>query len=267
MLMIFGYLAAVLMGGVLGLLGGGGSILTVPILVYLFKLSPLTATGYSLLIVGLSALLGMIGHWRAGRIRIIPGLQFALPAVLGVALVRQGLLPALPRVLWQQGEFSLSLELAMMALFAVAMLLAASSMLRPAQARDQAAEQKPAGFSLLGSLGLGTGAFAGLIGAGGGFIIVPVLVSLAGLGIEEAIGTSLMIIALQSLSGFVADLSVHPAPDWQLLGSFTLLAGLGVLAGTRLAGKIPASKLKPAFGWFVLGMGSLILIKTALEYL
>ncbi|HEY9839975.1 MAG: sulfite exporter TauE/SafE family protein [Candidatus Sericytochromatia bacterium] len=271
MSLIFGYLAAILMGGVLGLLGGGGSILTVPILVYLFHLSPLTATGYSLLIVGLAALIGMLGHLRAGRIRLIPGLQFALPAVLGVGLVRQGLLPALPRVLWHWGDFTLSLDLAMMGLFAVAMLLAAGSMLRPAQdsghEQSETQKPKPASFWLLGALGLGTGAFAGLIGAGGGFIIVPVLVSLAGLKIEEAIGTSLLIIALQSLSGFAADLAAHPTPDWLLLGGFTLLAGLGVLAGTGIAGRIPASRLKPAFGWFVLGMGSLILLKTGLEYL
>lgn len=263
MMQIIGYLAAIVMGGMLGTLGGGGSILTVPILVYLFGLAPMTATGYSLLVVGLSALIGMVGHLRAGRIRLIPGLQFALPAIVGVSLVRQWLLPAMPKVMLQAGGFVLSRDMAMMGLFALAMVLSAWSMLRKGPPADES--ERSASAVLLAGLGFATGVFAGFIGAGGGFIIVPVLVALAGLPIEQAIGTSLLIIALQSLSGFVADLSAHPAPDWLLLGGFTLLAGVGVLAGTRFAGRIPSQRLKPTFGWFVLGMGVLILIKTSLE--
>lgn len=261
---IIGYFAALLMGGVLGTLGGGGSILTVPILVYLFAIPPITATGYSLLVVGLSALVGMIGHWRAGRVHIGPGLMFALPAIVGVSSVRQWVMPAIPARILSLGSFVLTRDMAMMGIFALAMVISAWSMLKPKARTD--GERPPASPALLGALGLGTGVFAGFIGAGGGFIIVPVLVSLAGLAIEQAIGTSLLIIALQSLSGFVADLAAHPRPDWALLGSFTLLAGLGVLGGTAFSSRIPAQKLKPAFGWFVLGMGVLILLKTALTH-
>lgn len=265
MLTIIGYLAAVMMGGVLGLMGGGGSILTVPILIYLFGLSPLVATGYSLLIVGLSALLGVVTHWRNGKVEVRKGLSFALPAMLGVTLMRSWILPALPEVIWHSGALQLSRDQLILGLFALAMLLAAKSMIAPGAAKEKEVQTtQEAQLPQLLGLGFATGLFAGLVGAGGGFIIVPVLMAFAGMSIHQAIGTSLLIISLQSLSGFGASLMVHPQVNWLLLVSFSALAAVGVQLGSRLAEKVPASRLKPAFGWFVLAMGCFILINTSL---
>lgn len=263
---LLGYGAAVLMGAVLGLMGGGGSILTVPILVYLFGLAPMAATGASLLIVGLASLLGVGAQWRSGYVRLKQALPFALASVLGVVLMRQWLLPALPELLWQQGGLKLTRDGVIMSLFALAMLSAARAMLKPEpDVSDQdPAETVSARWLPLAGLGLGAGLFAGLVGAGGGFIIVPVLVRWANMPIKTAIGTSLLIIALQSLSGFGADAFQHPRSDWALLMSFSALAGLGVLLGSWLSNRIPAKRLKPAFGWFVLAMGCLVLGTTIL---
>lgn len=268
MIELLGYGAAVLMGGVLGLMGGGGSILTVPILVYLFGLAPLAATGASLLIVGLASLLGVGAQWRSGHVRLKLALPFALASILGVVLMRQWLLPALPELLWRQGGLSITRDGVIMTLFALAMLLAARAMLKPeAEAADEnQPETGSARWLPLAGLGLGAGLFAGLVGAGGGFIIVPVLVRWANMPIKTAIGTSLLIISLQSLSGFGADVLQHPRSDWGLLLSFSALAGLGVLLGTWLSHRIPAKRLKPAFGWFVLAMGLLVLGTTILGH-
>ncbi|PKL74870.1 MAG: permease [Candidatus Melainabacteria bacterium HGW-Melainabacteria-1] len=266
---LLGYGAAIVMGVVLGLMGGGGSILTVPILVFLFGLTPLAATGASLLIVGLSSLLGVGAQWRSGTVRLGLALPFALASVLGVVIMRQWLLPALPEQLWQQGAFKLTRDGVIMGLFALTMLLAARSMLKPEGPLDEIPDPHGTGkdrWLSLAGMGLGTGLFSGLVGAGGGFIIVPVLMRWAAMPIKTAIGTSLLIICLQSLSGFGADLLRHPRSDWGLLLSFSALAGLGVLLGTGLSRWIPAGRLRPAFGWFVLVMGLLVLGSTALGH-
>lgn len=268
---LLGYAAAVAMGGVLGLMGGGGSILTVPILVYLFGLAPLAATGASLLIVGLSSLLGVGAQWRSGHVRLKQALPFVLASVLGVVLMRQWLLPALPQLLWQQGPLSLTRDGLTMGLFALAMLLAARSMLKPEPDESsafatEADVSSPVPWLPLTGLGLGAGLFSGLIGAGGGFIIVPVLVRWAAMPIKTAIGTSLLIICLQSLSGFGADVLKHPRTDWGLLLFFSALAGLGVLLGSWLSRRVQARQLKPAFGWFLLAMGMLVFGTTILGH-
>ncbi len=257
-MILLAYFAALVMGGTLGLLGGGGSILTVPILVYLLGIPPTQATGWSLLVVGLTAAVGALGPLRAGLIPLRTAALFAIPSIALTFTTRRLILPALPEVLLQTSGLLLTKDLALMLLFAVVMLVAAWRMIRPAPLREVA--PGPPDALRLGLQGAATGLIAGLVGAGGGFLIVPALVLLAGLPMKNAVGTSLLIIALQSLIGFLGDLGAGQAVNWELLLPLVGCALVGVLAGNRLARSLSGRGLKVAFGWFVLGMGTLIVL-------
>lgn len=257
-----GYLASITMGVVLGLIGGGGSILTVPILVYLFQLSPTTATGYSLFIVGLTALIGGISYFRKGVVDVKTGLIFAAPSFLGVYLARAFLVPSLPVQIAQIGNFTLTKDFLIMAVFAALMVFASYSMIRTKTQPKQTAHFSPLKrYLLIGLEGLLVGGITGFVGAGGGFLIIPALVLLVGLPMKTAVGTSLMIIAIKSLFGFIGDVQSNPNIDWKFLITLALLAVVGIFAGSTLSQKIEEKKLKVAFGWFVLVMGSVILFE------
>lgn len=262
-----GYAAAVLMGGTLGLMGGGGSILAVPILVYLFHIPPVVATGYSLFLVGLTSLFGIVGYARKQQVNVKVGLFFSIPALLGVFSARKFVVPALPEILFSIADRSISRDLAMMVLFALMMLVASFSMIRGRQA-VKAVPQKHAVSEyrkvlLVITEGLVVGLLTGLVGAGGGFLVIPVLVLLAGLDMKEAVGTSLVVIAIKSLTGFLGELGgAHPI-DWMFLGGFSVFTTLGVFVGSWLSTFVSGDKLKPIFGWFVLIMGFVILYQSA----
>ncbi len=257
-----GYIASFLMGTTLGLLGGGGSILTVPILVYLFSLSPTVATGYSLFVVGLTALVGSAIYIRAGDIDFRVGFFFALPSIVGVNLSRGLILPSIPSTVGQFAGFTLTKDILLMATFALLMVIASFSMIKKQEAKSAKAERNSSSrMALIGLQGLIVGMIAGFVGAGGGFLIIPALVLLAGLSMRVAIGTSLMIIALQSLIGFAGDISRGTHVDWSLLGTVSAIALAGIIAGSAFANRIKEQKLKVAFGWFVLTMGAAILIE------
>lgn len=263
---VVGYLASVLMGLSLGLIGGGGSILTVPILVYLFSLQPVVATGYSLFIVGLTALFGGINFMRQGQVDFKTGLIFAGPSFLGVYASRSWVIPALPDPVFQLADFQMSKNMLMMVVFAVLMILASYSMIRrvankPTQAKEISASQR---YLLIALEGLVVGGVTGFVGAGGGFLIIPALVILVGLPMKRAVGTSLFIIAIKSLFGFVGDLQRNPHIDWSLLLTISAIAVAGIFAGTYLSRFVAEDKLKKAFGWFVLVMGSGILMQQVL---
>lgn len=251
-----GYFGALAMGVVLGIMGGGGAILTVPILTYLFGIEAVRATGYSLFIVGLTSLIGAMQPIRAGKVNLKTALTFALPSMLMVFAVRKFFLPLLPEVLMQMDNFALTKNFAVMALFAIVMLFSAIAMIRPRKVEPEKSELHP---MRLATQGLFVGALAGTVGAGGGFLIIPALVLLAGLEMKEAVGTSLFIIAIQSLIGFSGEFSNDI--DWRFLLSFSAIAIGGILLGGALASKIPNEKLKPAFGWFVLLMSAYIFTK------
>lgn len=256
---ITGYIAAILMGTMLGLTGGGGSILAVPIIVYLFQIVPSVATGYSLFVVGLTASAGAVIYFRKGEVDIPAGLLFALPSAVGVTLSRTLLVPSLPPVIFSAGSFVFGKDFLIMASFAALMVTAALAMIRKKSmplARTARTPKESVRMSLQGLL---VGILAGFVGAGGGFLIVPTLVILAGLPMRRAIGTSLTIIAFQSLIGFLGDLARGPRPDWIFLGSFAVLAMAGMLVGSALAQKVNETKLKISFGWFVLAVGAAIL--------
>lgn len=271
---ILGYIGAVLMGLSLGLIGGGGSILTVPILVYLFQVDAVLATAYSLFIVGLTSLVGSISHIKLGNIHWRTAIVFGIPSIVSVFLTRSYLVPRIPDpiVTFSQDPnhgtaFVMTKAVGLMVLFAVIMVMAAYSMISPSKNSKAtsdvlAADTQPQfNYPLILAEGAIVGVVTGLVGAGGGFLIIPALVLLAKLPMKQAVGTSLMIIAAKSLIGFVGDMRGDEVIDWLFLATFSSIAVVGILLGSWLSKRIPGEKLKPAFGWFVLVMGTYIIVK------
>ncbi|HRN55439.1 MAG TPA: sulfite exporter TauE/SafE family protein [Agriterribacter sp.] len=258
----FGYMAAVLIGISLGLVGGGGSILTVPLLVYLFGLSPVIAVSYSLFIVGITSLFGALDHFRKGQASLNLALPLGIVSPATVFLVRKYVVPHIPERLWTAGSLEVTKSVLTMLLFAVLMLAAALSMLRKTTGPSATTTTVRSGkdYFQLGLFGLGIGCVTGFLGAGGGFLIIPALVLLLKLPMKEAVGTSLFIIAVNSLVGFSGDLG-HYATDWIFLLCITAMASAGIFIGMQLARKIPSEKLKRGFGWFVLVMGMYIIVQ------
>ncbi|MFD1469758.1 sulfite exporter TauE/SafE family protein [Hymenobacter caeli] len=268
MLHYFGYFAAIFIGLALGIMGGGGSILTVPVLVYLMGVSPVLSTAYSLFVVGATSVVGAAGYFRKGLVSLKTAVVFLLPSLAAVFLVRKVLLPAIPHELFTVGRLAFTKDLLVLVAFAVLMVAAAASMIRSKQAGEvpgEAPQQKPAfNYPLVLGIGLVVGTLTGFVGAGGGFLIIPALVLGARLPMKLAVGTSLAIIALNSLIGFTGDLSAGTPIAWPFLLGFLAFALGGIVLGTYLARFIPGARLKPAFGWFTLAMGTFILTKELL---
>lgn len=259
---ILGYVGALLIGISLGLIGGGGSILTIPVLVYFFAVSPVLATAYSLFVVGVSSIFGAISYMRAGQVDYRTAVVFAVPSLLAVFLTRLYVITAIPEVIYASEGFTLTKDMAIMAFFAVIMLLASFSMVRSGKKNEdneKAGERKSYNYPLIFLEGGIVGVVTGLVGAGGGFLIVPALVLLVGLPMKTAVGTSLVIIAVKSLLGFAGDLFTGQAIDWTFLTLFTLLAVAGIFMGAYLARFVSGARLKKAFGIFVLVMACFIL--------
>ncbi len=258
---ILGYIGALIMGLSLGLIGGGGSILTVPILVYLFHIDPVLATAYSLFIVGLTSLIGSGSHMRLGNIHWRTAIVFGIPSILAVYATRAWLVPAIPDPIFTIGSTPVSKSIGILMFFALIMVAAAYSMIRkPKKSADKAVEEDVEfNYPLILGEGAIVGTVTGIVGAGGGFLIIPALVLLAKLPMKKAVGTSLIIIAAKSLIGFTGDLKGDEFIDWGFLGVFSGVAIVGILLGSMLSKHIPNEKLKPAFGWFVLAMGVYII--------
>ncbi len=255
-----GYFASILIGISLGLIGGGGSILTVPVLVYLFGMDAVLATAYSLFIVGITSVFGSVSYFRKGLVNLKTAFVFGVPAVTAVFLTRTCLLPAIPPEIARMGNFILTRNTLLLVLFAVLMVFASYSMIgkSPVTQRADAPTGNPALSLLAGGFAIGT--LTGLIGAGGGFLIIPALVNGLKMPVKGAIGTSLVIIALNSLTGFLFSLS-GTAINWSFLLPIAGIAIGGVLIGSYLSTRIEGARLKPAFGWFVLAMGIYILVR------
>src|SRR5687767_11603871 len=256
---IAGYLAAVLIGVSLGLIGGGGSILTVPVFVYLLHVHPVLATTYSLFVVGSCSLVGGTRAYFKKLIDFHVVLYFGLPSLLSVFVVRRFVLPLIPDHLFTIGNLVVTKGVFLMVLFALLMLAAAVSMIRSDSKIPVPAIGKERNGGLL-IQGLLIGAVTGLLGAGGGFLIIPALVLISRLPMKIAVGSSLTIMAISSFFGFFSTLS-HYTINWFQLLTFTAIALLGIFAGIALSERIPGQALKKGFGWFVLATGLFILVR------
>lgn len=252
------YLSALVVGFVMGLLGGGGSILTIPIFVYMFGISPVLATAYSLFVVGATATVGTIKNFQQKSIDLKTGLLFGIPSFIGTYLTRRYILPGLPDQLLDIAGVTISKDLFVMILFAIMMISASLSMIRGRADNDSdTGKSSPITTSLLGLL---IGLLTGFVGAGGGFIIVPVLIFLTCLDVKIAIGTSLFIIMMKSFIGFLGDLQTTTM-DWIFLVIFSALAAVGILIGVAVAKRTKAKNLKQIFGWFILIVGIYVVYK------
>lgn len=258
---LLGYIASILIGVSLGLIGSGGSILTVPVLVYLFSVDAVAATAYSLFIVGITAAVGSIGYFKKGLVNVKTALVFGAPSIVTVFLTRSYLVPAIPKEIFSVGDFVVTKSILMMLLFAVLMVAASYSMIKKDKKKTEV-DVGPQKFNypIILLEGAIVGVVTGLVGAGGGFLIIPALVLLSKLPMKEAVGTSLVIIAGKSLIGFFGE-SGETIIDWALLTSVAAFATVGIFIGIYLSKKIDGAKLKPLFGWFVLIMGIYIIIK------
>ncbi|MCS6807885.1 MAG: sulfite exporter TauE/SafE family protein [Bacteroidota bacterium] len=276
---LFGYALALLVGVSLGMIGSGGSILTVPILVYVMGISPTLATAYSLFIVGTTALAGVIMHGIQKLIHVRAALVFLLPSFITVYSVRRFGMPAIPEVIAEFGSYIISKNIAIMLVFSALMLAASISMIRSARSTrnhsncNNASDEDmsginfhltPSTYPIILAEGTVIGAITGAVGAGGGFLIIPALVLLTKLPMRLAVGTSLLVIAANSLIGFLGDVQVTHSMNWQLLLTFTGTALLGMLGGLALSRRVAALQLRILFGWFLVFMSLYILIKELL---
>lgn len=259
-----GYSASIFIGIALGMIGGGGSILTVPVLVYLFNVDAVVATAYSLFIVGTTSIVGSVSYFKKGLVNFKTAIVFGIPSIAAVFLTRAYIVPAIPPEIFNIGNFVLTKSVALMLLFALLMIVASYSMIKKDQTIDDHTGQKQKfNYPLIIIEGTVVGMLTGLLGAGGGFLIIPALVMLSKLPMKEAVGTSLVIIAAKSLIGFWGE-RAETAIDWACLLKISAFAILGIFIGMALSKKINSTKLKPAFGWFVLVMGIYIILKETL---
>lgn len=257
MIEFLGYLGAVCIGIILGITGGGGSILTVPVLVYVLQLNPVIATAYSLFVVGTSSAFGSIQNFRKGLVDVKSALRFAVPSVLGVFLTRKYFVPEIPDPVFYFASLQLTKGTFLMVLFAVVMIWAAVAMLKTK--KENPVPEIPQNYGTIVQLFF-VGVLIGLIGAGGGFLIVPALTKLARLTIKKAIATSLLVITINSLIGFCGDVQNNEI-DWFFLLNFTALSVMGIFIGLYLQKFINENLLKKIFGLFILLMAFIILYK------
>ena len=255
---LFGYIGALIVGLVLGLIGGGGSILTVPLLVYLLGYNPVVATAYSLFVVGTTSMVGTFQKHKKGLVDFKTGLAFSFPSFIAVYLSRRYFVPNIPDTLFNIGNFTLTKGMGIMIFFAFIMILASYSMIKNKKEND-VSQEKQAYYKTF-TQGLVIGTITGIIGAGGGFLYVPALVLWANIPMKKAVGTSLIIVTINSLIGFIGDVQTLEI-EWVFLLSFTAISIIGIILGVFLSKFISGKKLKKSFGFFTLIMAIYIIFK------
>jgi uncharacterized membrane protein YfcA len=255
---IVGFVLSILIGISLGLIGSGGSILTIPILVYVFHVSPSDSTTYSLFVVGVSALVGSLNGAKNKLLDYKTALYFGLPSVISVFLMRKFLVPLLPNNLLTISNFTLTTDLLIMLVFSVLMILASFSMIQKRKSIEN--DSTEINHNDLIVKGVFVGLLTGFVGVGGGFLIIPALLFTAKLPMKKAVATSLIIIVFNSLIGFLGSVS-NTTINWEFLLLFTAFSVVGIFIGQYLSKKISNEKLKPVFGWFVLFTGIYIILR------
>ncbi len=257
---VIGYILAVFVGMTLGILGSGGSILSVPILVYVMGIEPTLATAYSLFVIGSTSLVGGIHKAKQKLVDFNKVVLFGIPAVISVFVTRKILVPRIPDVVFSTENFTLTKSIFIMVVFAFVMIFASARMIQPLKAKIVTNTENLNYYKIV-IMGILIGLVSGFVGAGGGFLIVPTLLFFAKTPMKMAVGTSLYIVAAQSLIGFTGDILSNQFIDWKLLELFTLASIIGIFIGNFISKKVADEKLKIGFGWFVLGMGIYIIIK------
>ena len=256
---LIGYFSAIIIGLVMGLIGGGGSILSVPIFVYVFGFDAVTATALSLFVVGVTSSVGSIGFIKQKLVDFKTAYIFGIPSILGVIFSRRLVLPNMPHYIIHKYGITLTKDMFLLLLFAILMLIASFKMIRKIE-RVRKRNDDETNYTVLISQGLLVGIITGLIGAGGGFLIVPALVMLLGINMKRAVATSLFIISMNSILGFLSTMKMVKH-DWNFLLIFSGLSVIGIFIGIGISKKMDGRKLKPLFGWIVLSMGIFIIIK------
>jgi uncharacterized membrane protein YfcA len=257
---IIGYILAVFVGMTLGMLGSGGSILSVPILVYVMGIEPTLATAYSLFVIGTTSLVGGIHKAKQKLVDFYKVILFGIPAIISVFVTRKMLVPRIPDVIFSTENFTLTKSVLIMVVFAFVMIFASVRMIKPLKEKIVIKDVQLNYFKIA-LMGILIGLISGFVGAGGGFLIVPTLLFFAKTPMKMAVGTSLFIVSAQSLIGFTGDIMSDQIIDWKLLEYFTLASIIGIFIGNFIAKKVEDDKLKTSFGWFVLAMGIYIIIR------
>jgi uncharacterized protein len=255
---ILGYIALFFVGLLLGMLGGGGSVLSVPILVYLFAIDAVMASAYSLFIVGTTSLVGTLLKSNEQMVDLRTGIIFGGPSLMAIFSTRTWIIPAIPDIIFQTERFQLGKRTFILGVFALLMILASLSLILKKDNMNREGK-KPHGIFMMVA-GVLIGFLTGLVGAGGGFLIIPALAYLARLPFKTTVGTALLIITINSFIGFLGDI-INQAIHWNFLLSITMLAIMGIIVGAHSARSLPTRKLQKTFGWLILIMGTWILLR------
>jgi uncharacterized membrane protein YfcA len=258
---LLGYLGAVATGLVLGLLGGGGALMSIPVLVYLFHIPASVASGYSLFLVGVTALSGAVQKVRHKSVDFQAALWYGLPSMATVYLMRRFLMPSLPNTLGTIGSFTLSKDHLVLFILSIVMAGAGYKMLSSEEPMHDTSNKKSIDYFKLVFYAILIGAFVGLVGAGGGFLMIPALIYFAHLSMFRAVGTSLVLVSANSFVGFLGDVGSNPHIDWQFLFFFSAFSIAGVLVGTYAHHYIHGNTLRRGFGWFMVIVAVSILVR------
>ncbi len=255
---MIGYISLFFVGLVLGTLGGGGSILSVPILVYLFSIDAVMASAYSLFIVGTTSLVGTFLKLNAQMVNLRIGFTFGLPSLIAIFSTRRWIIPALPEVIVQTEGFLLSKRGLILGFFSMLMILASLTLLNKKNDPQSGGEQHSSIFLVF--IGMLTGLLTGFVGAGGGFLIIPALVYFTNMCFKSAVGTTLLIITVNSLLGFIGDV-INYQINWYFLLSITGLSVVGILVGIKTTVNVSTQTLRRSFSWLIMSLGTWILFR------
>jgi hypothetical protein len=256
---LFGYASLIGVGFLLGMMGAGGSILSVPILVYLFSLDVVVASSYSLFIVGSTSVVGTALKHHDHFIDIPAAVQLGVPSVLATFCTRKWLVCSLPDILFTYGSIPITRRALLLSVFAMVVIISSLMVIHSRQSTSDESTSRPYPLALI-LAGLGVGFLSGLAGVGGGFLILPALMLFAGLSFNVAAGSALPIIAMNSLVGFLGGAYSHSV-NWLFLASISMLATLGIFIGDLFASRFSPNTLKRIFGWSALVLGIWILVK------
>lgn len=251
---VFGLILAVFVGVTLGLVGSGGSILTVPIFVYVFGVDPVLATAYSLFAIGATSIIGGVKGFIHKDVDFDKLLKFGIPSMISVFLTRKFIVPLIPDHLNLFGH-TVAQEVVLMVLFAILMLFAACAMFQEINI-----PQTNFPFITIVLKGVFVGSVTGIVGAGGGFLIIPALTNFFNLSMKKAVATSLVLIAINSILGLLGDWRRIELFDWNLLLLYTLLTIVGIFIGFFISNKIDGMKLKRIFSMGIMAVAIFVLL-------